>query len=80
MEEGPKFGYFPEPDKSYLVVHPNQVDEAKLLFAKLKVNMVTGNRFLGGFIGSTADTEAWVIEKVKVWVKSIESLTKAAEI
>ena len=53
MEEGPKFGYFPEPDKSYLVVHPNQVDEAKLLFAELKVNVVTGNHFLGGFIGST---------------------------
>lgn len=47
MEEGPKFGYFPEPDKSYLVVHPNQVNEAKLLFAELKVNVVTGHRFLG---------------------------------
>ena len=80
MEEGPKFSYFPEPDKSYLVVHPNQVDEAKLLFAEFKVNVVTGNCFLGGFIGSTADTEVWVHEKVKVWVKSIKSLTKAAEI
>ena len=39
MEEGPKFGYFSEPDKSYLVVHPNLVDEAKLLFAELKLNV-----------------------------------------
>ena len=52
----------------------------KLIFAELKVNVVTGNRVLGGFIGSTVDTEAWVIEKVKVWVKSFEYLTKVAEI
>ena len=51
MSEGPKFGYFPEPDKSYLVVHADFIDEAKLIFADLNVNIVTGQRFLGGFIG-----------------------------
>ena len=79
MKEGPKFGYFPEPEKSYLVVHLNQVEEAKVLFAELKVNVVTGNRFLGGYIGSTADTERWIIEKVKVWLTSIGAFSKAAD-
>ena len=44
--EGPKFGYFPEPEKSYLVVHPDFVEIAKEKFADFKVNIVTSHRFL----------------------------------
>ena len=51
ITEGPKFGYFPEPEKSYLVVHTKFVEEAKVIFADFKVNIVTGKRFFGGFIG-----------------------------
>ena len=29
VDEGPNFGYFSEPDISYLVVHPDFVDEVK---------------------------------------------------
>ena len=50
--EGPKYGYFPESEKSYLVVHPDFVDIAKEMFADLKMNTVTSHRFLGGFIGN----------------------------
>jgi hypothetical protein len=80
VDEGPKFGYFPEPEKSYLVVHANFVNEAKILFADYKVNIVTGQRFLGGFIGGIDDTEKWVQEKVNSWVKAIKCLSKAAKI
>ena len=60
------------------MVYPNQLDEVNLLFAELKVNVVTGYHFLGGFIASTADKEEWVIEKVKVWVKSIKFFYKSS--
>ena len=36
--------------------------------------------WVGSLEVHVADSEAWVIEKVKVWVKSIKSLTKAAKI
>ena len=39
LEEGPKFGYFPEPDKSYLVVNPGFVDIAKEHFKDLGLNI-----------------------------------------
>ena len=78
MKEGPKYGYYPSPEKSYLVVHPNFVEKAQTLFADFKVNVVTGFRFLGGFIGDFQETENWINEKVKTWVKAIECL--AAEL
>ena len=49
VDEGPKFGYFPEPDKSYLVVHPDFVEEVKYHFKDFKINIVTGQRFMYWF-------------------------------
>ena len=50
MEKGPKYGYYPEPEKSILVVHPSNVLYAKTFFEDLKFKIVTGTRYLGGFI------------------------------
>ena len=52
IQESPKYGYYPEPDKSYIVVAPNFVEHAKQLFSSYGVTVVKGNRVLGGFIGS----------------------------
>ena len=59
MEEGPKFGYYPEPDKSYLVVHPDYIAPVQEIFKDFKINIVTGRKFLGGFIGSEDDAAEW---------------------
>ena len=53
---GPKFGYFAEPDKSFLVVHPSFVEQAKEFFKNTNLNIVLGQRFLAGFIGGAEDT------------------------
>jgi hypothetical protein len=78
IENGPKYGYYPEPSKSYLVVHPKFVEHAKILFAGFNINIVTGSRFLGGFIGSIEDTNLWIEEKVLSWNKAISKLASAA--
>ena len=52
FKEGPKHGYFLLPDKSYLVVAPTFMEQAKQLFSPYGINIVEGQRVLGGFIGS----------------------------
>ena len=78
MSLGPKFGYFPEPDKSFLVVHPDYIDTAREIFKDLKLNIVSGKRFLGGFIGSSDDTEQWLNDQIQKWIQSVEKLSKVA--
>ena len=48
---GPDYGYHPEPSKTVLVVDPSDVQQASALFSDLGIKIVSGGRFLGGFIG-----------------------------
>ena len=52
VDEGPKYGYYPEPKKSFLIVHNDHVDEAKRCFEQTGLKIVTGQRYLEGFIGN----------------------------
>ena len=53
---GPHYGYFPEPSKCFarcfVVVAPSRLSLAREVFGYLGVWVVTGHRFLGGFIGA----------------------------
>ena len=52
---GPARGYYPEPTKSILVVVPGNVDRAEEHFRWIGIQVVTGNMYLGVFLG---DAEA----------------------
>ena len=78
-EMGPDFGYYPEPEKTILVVDSKDKTVADRLFVELGVTVVTGHRFLGGFIGDQEGNDEYVKQKVQKWVQCVESLTKAAE-
>ena len=77
-QEGPKFGYFPEPSKCYLVVAPEFVEEAAKVFEGYAVNIVTGHKLLGGFIGDELETEKWLQQKINIWINSIKCIARAA--
>ena len=62
-ENGPKYGYYPEPSKSYLVVHPNFVEKAHQLFDRFGIRIVEGRRYLGGFIGSDEGKIRFTLKK-----------------
>uniref|UniRef100_A0A1X7TTT9 Uncharacterized protein n=1 Tax=Amphimedon queenslandica TaxID=400682 RepID=A0A1X7TTT9_AMPQE len=51
---GPKFGYFPEPQKSCLVVKESILPEAYQLFNNLDIKITTSSRFLRGVVGDSS--------------------------
>ncbi len=54
---GPPYGYFPEPRKSYYICKAEDEPVARLSFESfgLEINHLRGQRYLGGFIGSTQE-------------------------
>ena len=79
MMEGPARGYFPEPTKSILVVQPENVDRAKEALSHLGFSIVTGARYLGGHVGTTAKRDDWVAGKVEGWVTGVDALSRVAQ-
>jgi hypothetical protein len=79
-KEGPDFGYFPEPEKSWHICKSTDEAEAKVAFAmhSRKVQFTRGHRYLGGFLGSDDGKHEWVREKVQVWVDAIDTLSRIA--
>jgi hypothetical protein len=78
QEIGPVYGFFPEPSKSILIVRAHSRTRAKSIFDDLGCKVQTGSRYLGGYIGSKADRELWIQEKVTFWTSAVTDLAFAA--
>jgi hypothetical protein len=74
IELGPAFGYYPEPSKSILVVTEESKAAATEYFADLGFKIVTGYRYLGGYLGSDQYLNAWLQDKVSTWEHAIGEL------
>ena len=79
QKEGPAFGYFPEPTKSYLIVNEGYISQAKTLFGPQGVNVVSAHRFLGSIIGSKELKSDYLRVKADEWSQSIQKIAEAAE-
>ena len=58
IKEGPKYGYNLELTKCHLVVAPQFIEQATCLFSEFGVNVVQGQRFLGGFVGAKDEAKS----------------------
>ena len=74
----PGFDYYPEPIKSFIVVNERWRHEANAVFGDLGIQVATGHRFLGSFIGSHREREEYVMSKVCRWVGHINVLAEVA--
>ena len=78
---GPKFGYYPEPTKSWLIVKKEQLHLAEDLFNDTGINITThGRKHLGASVGSDEFRKEYISNKVQKWVEEIKILSKIAMI
>ncbi|KAL7530960.1 hypothetical protein ACHAXR_003773, partial [Thalassiosira sp. AJA248-18] len=68
MTHGPRYGYFPEPDKCYSICKAGDEGVARAAFEQHVINYTRGRRYLGSFTGSEATKELWLTEMVEKWV------------
>ena len=61
----PKFGYFPEGSKSYIIVRKNAKERAQTIFDNTKIKITTdGQRHLGAVIGIANFKQNYMKEKI----------------
>ena len=75
---GPAFGYSPQPSKCFVVVAAPFQHQAEDIFGDLGVRIVTGHRFLGGYIGDPAMRDDYVLQKVQQWCKYVRTFAAIA--
>ena len=79
-EEGPKFGYFPNGEKTWLVVKEKDYEEATRIFATAKVQITTqGRRLLGAALGTGEFVDNFAAEKAAELQQELHTLAKKAE-
>ncbi|KAF6203557.1 hypothetical protein GE061_001889 [Apolygus lucorum] len=75
---GPDHGYFPQGPKSFLIVHPDDIEEAKERFSGTGITVVTGQRFLGGYVGDKGGKQAYLKKKMEKWTDNIKKISMAS--
>ena len=78
---GPKFGYYPKPEKTILIVKsPEFLQVAKDTFGGTGITIdLAGERHLGAVIGTSEMKEVYVNKKVSKWVDDVKQLSKIAK-
>jgi len=79
MVSGPPLGYFPNPQKCWLIVKPEKERPAKEIFRETTINItIEGRKHLGAVLGSRVFFEEYVGEKVEEWVAQVTRLAEFA--
>ena len=80
VENGPAFGYFPKPSKSWLIVKDEHKERAERIFANTGIKITTeGKKYLGGFVGTDEGTVNYVEGLVRDWIEQLKQLTTIAK-
>ena len=75
-QSGTDFGYFVNVKKCCLVVDRPFLDEAHSHFSDLGIQILCGQRYLGGFLGDSIGRTTFVEKKVERWVSDVGCLAE----
>ena len=77
---GPLIGYYPKASKCWLVVKPEKLELANVMFQGTGINVtVSGKRHLGAAIGSESFRKSFVDSQVETWVTELSLLAEIAK-
>ena len=79
IKRGPDRGYFPDLAKSLFISDTQgQEETAKKDFPLegLTLNLVSGSRYLGAYLGPQKELETWVKPQVEAWAHGVRVLGK----
>ena len=81
ITECPKYGYYPKPSKSFLIVKQHDKEYAERIFAGSNIKITTeGARHLGAVLGDISFKEVYLRNEVHSWKNQLEIHSKIAEI
>ena len=72
-------GYYPDPTKSILVVASGKVARAEEHFQGLGIRVMTGHRYLEGYIWDGEAERRWLKANIKGWTESVTILVWVAQ-
>jgi len=75
----PSYGYIPQPQKCIQVTSDRRLLSAKTKFERYGMKVVTGSRYLGGFIGSPTLRSDLLREKSSCWEKVMKTMARASK-
>ena len=78
MACGPPWGYFLDLTKIILVVSTHKVERAEHFFRGRGLTIVTGSRYLGGYINDAGPHTEWLSEKVQDWAGGVTAMLGVA--
>ena len=79
-ELGPMYGYFVNPNKSWLVVKEEHLEIAQSCFSDTDIQITTAGRsYLGSAIGERDFIETFVQQKVQQWESELLKLSQVAK-
>ena len=79
MDQGPYWGYLPDPNKYIFIadnVEEKEVTNRDFGRVGLNLNCVDGGRYLGDYLGHREELEEWVRAKVHAWYHGVYILDK----
>ena len=78
-EHGPKYGYFVNGEKTWLVTKGDNLDNAKKVFSGTDVNITSyGKRYLGATLGTENFASQYVGKQALEWAEQVIRLAKIA--